>query len=420
MGASRVLVVGGGGREHAMCMALSAGDVAMIAAPGNPGTAAIARNVDIAADDIDALVSVARSEDVTLVVPGPEVPLVAGLADALAAAGIPCCGPSAAAARLEGSKVFTRVLAAEAGVPGPRYRIVRDTDDFAAAVDAFDAPPVVKADGLAGGKGVSLPNTMDECRREVRHLLDGRLGDAGASVVLEERLVGVEASLFYACRGLEAVPLPHAKDHKRLGTGDLGPNTGGMGAMSPNPIVDASLERVVADTIVAPTLAAIARRGAPFSGFLYAGLMLTGDGPRLLEFNVRLGDPEAQVILPRLESDAFVETCRWVAGLRTDPPTVGVDRRPTCGVVVASEGYPGTPRRGDPIAVDPTLATPDRWFIHAGTALDAGTLVTAGGRVGAVVARGRTANEARRRAYDGVALVSFPGMTIRTDIGETA
>jgi phosphoribosylamine--glycine ligase len=190
--------------------------------------------------------------------------------------------------------------------------------------------------------------------------------------------------------------------------------------MSPNPIVDASLERVVADTIVAPTLAAIARRGAPFSGFLYAGLMLTGDGPRLLEFNVRLGDPEAQVILPRLESDAFVETCRWVAGLRTDPPTVGVDRRPTCGVVVASEGYPGTPRRGDPIAVDPTLATPDRWFIHAGTALDAGTLVTAGGRVGAVVARGRTANEARRRAYDGVALVSFPGMTIRTDIGETA
>jgi phosphoribosylamine--glycine ligase len=415
-----VLIVGSGGREHALCRSLAAvAGVSVLTAPGNPGAATVARLLPIAADDVGGVVAAARSEGVHLVVPGPEVPLVAGLADALDAAGIPCCGPSAAAAQLEGSKAFTRTLAAEAGVPGPGYRIVSPGDDIDAALAAFATPPVVKADGLAAGKGVTLPETMDEARAEVDALLGGRLGDAGRVVVLEERLAGTEASFFYACRGTTAVALPHARDHKRLGDGDRGPNTGGMGAISPNPIVGATLEAEVADTIVVPTLTAMARNGTPFHGFLYAGVMLTDDGPMLLEYNVRLGDPEAQAIIPRLDPSALFEVCRWVAGLRRDPPDLRVDPRPTCVVVVAAEGYPEAPRRGDSITIDPAIETRNRWFIHAGTAIDDGGLVTAGGRVGAVVARGETGDAARRRAYEGVDLVTFPGMTYRTDIGAT-
>jgi len=418
MTGNKVLVVGGGGREHAICRALAtAPGTEILVAPGNPGTAAVARSLAVAADDVAEVVRAAVAEGVDLVVPGPEVPLVAGLADALGDARIACCGPRAAAARLEGSKAFTRVLAADAGIPGPEYRIVEDDADIDAALAAFDGPPVVKADGLASGKGVLLPDSIDECRVEVRRLLDGVLGSAGATVVLEERLEGVEASLFYACRGTDAVALPHARDHKRLGDGDRGPNTGGMGAVSPNPIVDAGLERAVAETIVGPTLQAMVRRGAPFTGFLYAGLMLTTAGPMLLEYNVRLGDPEAQAILPRLAKGEFLEVCRWVAGLRHDAPALRFDRRPTCAVVVAADGYPASPRRGDPITIDPGIEDADRWFLHAGTAIENGALVTAGGRVGAVVARGATARRARQHAYAGVDLVTFAGKTVRHDVG---
>ena len=414
----RVLVVGGGGREHAMGRALATTPgVTLMAAPGNPGTAEVGRNLPIEADDVPRLVEAARREQVDLVIPGPEIPLVAGLGDALGGAGIPCAGPNAAAARLEGSKAFARRIAAAAGVPSPRYRVVGAAPEVAAALAEFDSPPVVKADGLAGGKGVFLPDTVDECAEIASSLLGGRLGAAGATVILEERLIGAEASLFHACRGVEAVALPHAMDHKRLEDGDRGPNTGGMGAVSPNPIVPPDLEEEARRRIVLPTLQRLAAAGTPFHGFLFTGLMLTASGPVLLEFNVRLGDPEAQVVLPRLSDGVFADLCAWVAGTRDTPPVVSGDAPPTCAVVLAAAGYPEAHRRGDPITLSAGLETADRWFIHAGTRRDGGTLLTNGGRVGAVVARGATPAAARNAAYSGVTHVQWEGMTYRSDIG---
>jgi len=414
----KVLVVGGGGREHAMCRALATTPgVEILAAPGNPGTAGLGRNLAVDTGDVEAVVRCARREGVDLVLPGPEAPLVAGMADALAATGIPCCGPGAAAARLEASKAFTREVAAAVGVPSPSYRIVDDAGEVEAAVASFSEPPVVKADGLAGGKGVSLPQTAAEASAGARALLDGRLGAAGMRVVLEERLSGSEASLFYVCRGTEVIPLPHARDHKRLGDGGTGPNTGGMGAVSPNPDIDSALEGRVRHEMVLPVLDHLAGKGMPYTGFLFVGLMLTGDGPRLLEFNVRLGDPEAQAILPRLPEGRFLEMCLWAAGEGERPVPAPDDARPVCAVVLAAAGYPVDRRRGDPITIDDRLAGPDRWFIHAGTRSDEAGLVTAGGRVGAVVAQGATAEVARRHAYEGVSLVRWDGMIHRTDIG---
>lgn len=401
-----------------MARALASGPgVEILTAPGNPGTAALGTNLDLPADDVPALVATARDHRVELVVPGPEGPLVAGLADALVAAGIRCAGPGRAAARLEASKAFTRQVAAEAGVRSPVHRLVSDPAEIEAALAGFADPPVVKADGLAAGKGVMLPDDFDECRRLGRELLGGGLGEAGRRIVLEERLFGIEASLFYACRGTAFVALPHARDHKRLLEGDQGPNTGGMGAVSPNPAVGTDLERQVADEIIRPVLRVMVDRGTPFHGFLFAGLMLTTSGPALLEFNVRLGDPEAQAILPRIEQGRFLEVCSWVAGQGEDPPHFGIDPDPTCAVVLAAAGYPESPRRGDPIEIDPAVERPDRWFIHAGTAAGGGGLITAGGRVGAVVARGGDATTARRLAYEGVRLVRWEGMTYRRDVG---
>lgn len=401
-----------------MCLALAtSSDTEILVAPGNPGTAALGHNLAVAADEVPGLVEAARAHRVDLVVPGPEVPLVLGLADALAEAGIPCCGPSAAAARLEGSKSFTRRLTDAAGVPSPAYQVITEPAEVDAAVAAFKAPPVVKADGLAAGKGVVLPRSVAGCRRAAQEMLAGRFGAAGRRVVLEERLFGVEASLFYACRGSRLVALPHARDHKRLEDGDRGPNTGGMGAVSPNPLIDEDLQREVTEAIVRPTLAALEERGTPYSGFLFAGLMLTDDGPRLLEFNVRLGDPEAQAVLPRLDDGSFLDLCHWAVGAGLDPPDVVVDPRAVCAVVLATQGYPDEPRTGDAISMDPELETPDRWFVHAGTAVTDGALVAAGGRVGAVVARADSLAAARRAAYEGVSLVRWAGMTFRRDIG---
>jgi len=414
----RVLVVGAGGREHAMCRALTTTPgVEIFTAPGNPGTALLGENVPVRADDIAGLVVLARRARVDLVIPGPEAPLVAGLADVLAEAGIPCCGPSAAAARLEGSKAFTRILAQAAGIPSPDHRVVTSPAEIAAALAAFESPPVIKADGLAAGKGVFLPDTFDECAQVTRDLLAGSLGRAGATVVMEERLGGIETSWFHACRDNEAITLPDALDHKRLLDGDEGPNTGGMGAVSPNPDVDTRIDVPVRDRFVLPALERLAEDGTPFKGFLFSGMMLTEENPYLLEFNVRLGDPEAQVVLPRLPDGAFTEVCAWVAGLRDNPPTFEFDRRHTCAVVLAAEGYPVAPRRGDPITLSPGLESTDRWFIHAGTRLDNGTLLTDGGRVGAVVARAESKGAARAAAYEGVSHVQWAGMTHRTDIG---
>jgi phosphoribosylamine--glycine ligase len=399
-----------------MCRALATTPgIQILVAPGNPGTAQHGRNIDVAADDIGGLVEAARGVD--LVIPGPEGPLVTGLVDALATAGVPCCGPTAAAARLEGSKAFTRTLAAAAGVPSPDFRIVTSSEEVDDAIGSFVAPPVVKADGLAAGKGVFLPSTFEEAGGITRDLLAGRLGEAGSTVVMEQRLGGFEASWFHACRGTEAIALPHAMDHKRLLDGDLGPNTGGMGAVSPSPNIDGDFETVVRRDFVLPTLAHLADQGTPFNGFLFSGLILSEGRPYLLEYNVRLGDPEAQAVLPRLPDGVFAEVCAWVAGLQQHAPVFEFDRRHTCAVVLAAVGYPDAPRQNDPITIDPGLETLDRWFIHAGTAIGDGTLVTSGGRVGALIARGKTMAIARTLAYDGVRHVQWDGMIHRTDIG---
>lgn len=415
----KILIVGSGGREHAICRALRTGSPApeLVIAPGNAGTAGCADNVDVDATDIQGLVELARSYEVDLVIPGPEAPLVAGLADALAAAAIPCCGPSAAAARLEGSKRFMRELTAEAAVPGVAFEVVESVEALTDATERWDGLPVIKADGLAAGKGVFLPESKEACIEAGTALLNGSLGDAGRIVILEERLTGVEASLFYACHGTDAVALPHARDHKRLLDGDEGPNTGGMGAVSPNPLVDEATEARVREEIILPTLRTLAERGTPYSGFLFAGLMLTESGPRLLEYNVRLGDPEAQAILPRIEPGQLAELCMATASGNLGAFGLGVDPRPTCAVVLAAHGYPGNVRRGDRVVLQDALHTDDRWLDHAGTQRNGHDVVTSGGRVAAIVARAQTAEAAREYAYAGVELLAFDGMQLRRDIG---
>lgn len=418
---TRILVVGSGGREHAMGLALGAAPASpeLHFAPGNPGTAALGENHRVAADDVPAQVALARDLGAELVLVGPEAPLVAGLAEALGAAGIPCVGPGAAAARLEGSKRFCRELAARAGVPGPAFRVVTAEAEVEDAVRAFAVPPVVKADGLAGGKGVYLPETHDAVAAQVRELLGGSLGAAGTTVVLEERLEGVEASLFFACHGEDAVALPHARDHKRLGDGDTGPNTGGMGAISPNPAITPALEEEVVRACVAPVLRELAAAGTPFVGFLFAGLMLTREGPRLLEFNVRLGDPETQAVLPRLEDGAFLELVERVARgeLRGFAPAVRPDA--TCVVVLAAGGYPGAVHKGPQLRIGQALERRNRWLVQAGTTEFAHDLFVDGGRVAAVVARAPDAAAARTYAYEGVEHVHWDGMQYRRDIGAT-
>ncbi len=414
----KVLVVGNGGREHALCRALaSAEDGEIFAAPGNGGTGEHARNIDIDAEDIADLVEFAQDQDIDLVVPGPEASLVMGLGDALAEVSIPCCGPSQVAARLEGSKGFMRELCTKAQLPGPKYAIVDNPAAFEQALTTFAKVPVIKADGLAAGKGVYLPEGFDACARIGRELLDGKLGDAGKVIVLEERLVGTEASLFFACDGKTAIALPHARDHKRLNDGDQGPNTGGMGAISPNPMIDSHWVATVKQSIIDPILAALAQAHAPFVGFLFAGLMLTKDGPKVLEFNVRLGDPEAQAVLPRLMPGNLLKICQAAATGKLAEVEVKVDPRPTCAIVIAATGYPDSPRKGDLIAVDGEFATADRWLDHAGTKqMDEG-LVSTGGRVAAVVARGANAAMARELAYAGVELVALADKHFRRDIG---
>lgn len=413
----KVLVVGSGGREHAICRALERDGCTVVAAPGNPGVAAHAKCFAVAADDVAELVALARSEKVDLVVPGPEAALVVGLADALADAHIPCCGPSKFAAQLEGSKAFMRNVAHAAGVPSPAYQVIHSKAELEKALDAMPGLPVVKADGLAAGKGVILPDDREGCARAARDFLEGSLGEAGRTVVLEERLSGVEASLFYACDGHELVALPHARDHKRIFDDDKGPNTGGMGAMSPNPVIDAQREREVRTRIVEPVVQELARRGTPYVGFLYAGVMIAGDGTiKLLEFNARLGDPEAQCVLPRLERGELARLCLATARGELTGFTLRIDPQPTVCVVVCAQNYPGEPRKGDVITVAPELPTTDRWLDHAGTKQVDGKLVTSGGRVAAIVARGTTMSDARANAYDGVKHIRFDGMQYRRDI----
>ena len=407
----RVLLVGSGGREHALAWALSASPLttALFVAPGNPGTAAFAVNVGLAAMDIVGLARFARAERIDLVVVGPEGPLVAGLTDAMAEAGVRCFGPSRAAAQLEGSKAFTKGVCEEAGIPTARWERFEEVGAALAFVRLRGAPLVVKADGLAAGKGVVVAETEAEAEAAVEALM--RLGP----VVIEERMAGPERSLFALCDGVDAVFLGTAQDHKRVGDGDVGPNTGGMGAVSPAAGFD--VEGAM-ETFIRPALRVMAGRGTPFRGVLFAGLMLTGEGVRLIEYNVRFGDPECQALLPRLRSDllpGLVAACdgelgRFDLRWREDLHSVAV--------VMAAEGYPEAPREGTVIdGLEAAAAVPGALIFQAGTRMDGEHLLAAGGRVLTVVGTGGDRAAARGTAYGAVSHVRWPGGFFRSDIG---
>jgi phosphoribosylamine---glycine ligase len=417
----RVLVIGSGGREHALCWALAASPLLskLWCAPGNPGIAQLAECVSIGTLDFPALVAFAQDNAVDLVVPGPEAPLVAGITDAMEAAGIACCGPSRAAAQLEGSKTFTKDLCDAAGIPTARWERFDDADAAREFIRRRGAPIVVKADGLAAGKGVVVAATEAEALAAIGAMMEARaFGEAGESVVIEECLTGDEISLFALCDGETALLLGSAQDHKRVGDGDTGPNTGGMGSYAPAPIFPPALEQAAMQRIVQPALAEMARRGTPFRGILYAGLMLTGDGPKLIEFNVRFGDPECQVLLPRLKSDllpALQAAC--------DGELANFDLRwsdaAAIGVVIAARGYPDAPEHGSEIrGLERAAAIPGVLVFHAGTEADVrGVIRAAGGRVLTVCATAPTLAAARDAAYAGVRAIDWPEGFCRRDIG---
>lgn len=420
----KILVVGGGGREHALTWkaAQSPRSELVLVAPGNAGTAREPKveNVAVDADDIDALAALAHARGVDLTVVGPEAPLVAGIVDRFRDEGLAIVGPTRAAAALEGSKAFAKDFLARHAIPTAHYRSFDDTDAALDWVRARGAPLVVKADGLAAGKGVVVARTRTEAEAAVRDLLGGALGDAGARIVIEDFLEGEEASFICLVDGRTVMPLASSQDHKTRDEGDTGPNTGGMGAYSPAPVVtDAVHERIMGD-IVEPTIAGMAADGCPVTGFLYFGLMIDADGaPRVLEYNVRGGDPETQPILMRLSSD-FVDLCEAVAHGTLSEVEARWDSRAALGVVMAAQGYPGRYRKGDPIDGLAGLDSDELKVFHAGTAGDGDRVVTAGGRVLCVTALGRDVAAARAAAYEAVGRISWDGAYYRGDIGYRA
>lgn len=419
-----VLVVGGGGREHALAwkLAQSARVARVLVAPGNAGTASEDRveNVAVGAQDIDGLVALARERAVGLTVVGPEAPLVAGIADRFAEAGLRAFGPSAAAARLEGSKAFTKAFLASHRIPTAQFAEFTDADAAEAYVRDMGAPIVIKADGLAAGKGVSVARTEAEALAAVSEMLSGRaFGNAGRRIVVEEFLEGEEASFICVVGGDEVVALASSQDHKAACDGDTGPNTGGMGAYSPAPVVDAQVHERIMHDVIQPTVKGLAAAGTPYTGFLYAGLMIDATGaPSVIEFNCRLGDPEAQPILLRLRSDLLDLLEASLDGGLADARPVWDDRA-ALGVVMAAEGYPGHYARGHPIE-GLGMDMPGTRVFHAGTAMDGSRVVTSGGRVLCVCGLGRDVREAHRRAYDRAAAIRWPGARHRRDIGHRA
>ena len=416
-----ILLLGSGGREHALAWKLAQsslleGGGILFAAPGNPGIAGHARLVALDARDHGAVLRLCDEQRIGLVVIGPEAPLVDGLADSLRGAGIAVFGPGAAAAQLEGSKGFTKDLCARAGIPTAAYRRVGSLAEARAALDFFTLPVVIKADGLAAGKGVTIAHSREEAEDALAALFAGQFGDAEA--VIEEFLEGEEASLFCLTDGATILPFGSAQDHKRVGEGDAGPNTGGMGAYSPAPVLTGALEAEAIRRIIAPTVRAMADAGTPYSGVLYAGLMLTRSGPSLIEYNARFGDPECQVLMMRLESDRgeVLLACAENRLGTIEPPRFAPASALT--VVIAAKGYPGTPETGGTIAgIEAAEATGARVF-QAGTARGAdGGLVAAGGRVLNVTARGASVAEAQARAYAGVDRIAFGDGFCRRDIG---
>ncbi|WP_404405976.1 phosphoribosylamine--glycine ligase [Pelagibacterium halotolerans] len=414
----RVLLIGSGGREHALAWRIAMSDrlEKLFVAPGNGGTSLVAENIALDIDDHAAIVTFCQRELIDLVVIGPEAPLVAGIADDLRAAGLAVFGPSKAAAQLEGSKAFTKALCDEMGIPTARYAKFDALEPALAYLKEQGAPIVIKADGLAAGKGVTVADTLEAAEAALRDCFDGAFGEAGAEVVIEECLVGEEASLFAICDGKHITLLPAAQDHKRAYDGDEGPNTGGMGAYAPAPVMtDALVERSLRE-IIEPAIRGMAARGTPFSGVLFAGLMITADGPKLIEFNTRFGDPECQVLMMLLESDLLdllegaargtlaQTTPRWRDGVALT-------------VVLAANGYPGAYEKGTVIAGADAANSDGVQVFHAGTAREDGVLKAKGGRVLNVTALGRDVAEARARAYAAVDTIDWPEGFCRRDIG---
>ncbi len=419
----KILVVGGGGREHALAWKAAQSPQAetVYVAPGNAGTALDdgMENVAIAADDIDGLISFAEKHSIGLTIVGPEVPLVAGIVDRFQAAGLACFGPTRAAAQLEGSKAYSKDFLARYDIPTAAYATFTDIPAATAYIRSQGAPIVVKADGLAAGKGVILAETEAEAIAAVEDMLAGNaFGEAGHRVVIEEFLQGEEASFIVMADGEHCLALATSQDHKARDNGDQGPNTGGMGAYSPAPVVTDEVHQTIIDTVIMPTIRGMAAEGHPFTGFLYAGLMIGPDGvPKVLEFNVRFGDPETQPIMLRLQSD-LVDLCLAALQGRLDSVSAAWDPRASLGIVLAAGGYPGQYRTGDPI--DGLGIEAGCKVFHAGTRAEGDAVVTSGGRVLCVCALGDTIAEAQRQAYDCVCKIDWKDVYYRTDIGYRA
>lgn len=412
-----VLLLGSGGREHALAwkLAQSPSLAKLYAAPGNPGIAEEAEVVALDVTDHAAVIAFCADKAIGLVVVGPEAPLVDGLSDSLRAAGVPVFGPSQAAAQLEGSKGFTKDLCQRAGIPTAGYVRTASLEEARAALARFSAPYVLKADGLAAGKGVVIAATLEEAEEALADMFGGGFGGAGAQVVIEEFMEGEEASFFALTDGTAIVPFGSAQDHKRVGDGDVGPNTGGMGAYSPAPVLTSELQARVMAEIIEPTVRTMRAEGNPYQGVLFAGLMLTSEGPKLIEYNARFGDPECQVLMMRLESDLVALMLACATGT-LEGTQVALSDETALTVVMAAKGYPGTPEKGGAINLSGVTSGAAKVF-HAGTALKDGALVANGGRVLNVTAMAQNVTEAQARAYAAVDQIDFPTGFCRRDIG---
>ncbi|KAF1717059.1 phosphoribosylamine--glycine ligase [Pseudoxanthomonas yeongjuensis] len=418
----KILVIGSGGREHALAwkLAQSPRVTEVIVAPGNAGTATEpkCRNANVAVNNIDGLLTLARNAKIAVTVVGPEIPLVAGVVDRFREAGLRVFGPTAAAAQLEGSKAYAKDFLARHRIPTAFYSVFTDVEPALAYIQEKGAPIVVKADGLAAGKGVIVAMTLQEAEDAVTDMLSGNaFGDAGARVVIEEFLEGEEASFISMVDGRTALPMATSQDHKRVGDGDTGPNTGGMGAYSPAPVVTPEVHARVMREVVEPTVQGMLADGIPFTGFLYAGLMIDAAGaPKVIEFNVRFGDPETQPVMMRLQSDLLDLVEAGIDG-RLNEVEASWDPRPSLGVVMAAKNYPDTPRLGDAINSWDVPDVPETKVFHAGTRVEGDHVVTSGGRVLCVCALGKDIADAQRRAYEEVSGISWPGEFHRHDIG---
>ena len=421
----KILIIGGGGREHALAWKIAQSPKAekVFVAPGNAGSAREAKceNVAIAAEDVDGLLRFAQQNKIDITIVGPEAPLVLGVVDRFIAAGLRCFGPTRAAAQLEGSKAFAKDFLARHGIPTAAYGNFTEVAAAEAYIKKTGAPIVVKADGLAAGKGVIIAQTMDEAIAAVHDMLAGNaFGEAGHRVVVEKFLGGEEASFIVMADGEHILPLATSQDHKRVGDGDTGPNTGGMGAYSPAPVVTPEIHARIMREVIEPTVRGMASEGRPYTGFLYAGVMIAPDGtPKVLEYNCRFGDPETQPVMMRLQSD-FIELIEVALDGKLDRAQARWDTRAAVGVVMAAGGYPGAYSKGDVITGLPQNSIPDCKVFHAGTTLKNNTVVTSGGRVLCVTALGATVGTAQKRAYETVKKIQWRNAQYRTDIGYRA